>query len=58
MRRAPVFEKKNALPGSERDPTIDDRNNLARPGQDRANMRRHVVRPFRGMLKIRCVFRD
>ena len=43
---APMLEKKNALPGAELHFAIDDRDRFARPRQDHANVRGHVVRAF------------
>jgi len=46
VRLAAVFEKKNSLPGSELDFSIDNRHCFAGAGQDHANVRGHIVRSF------------
>ena len=43
---APMLEKEIALPGAELHFAIDDRDRFARPRQDHANVRGHVVRAF------------
>ena len=47
-----MFEEKNALPRSELQVAVSDRDRFARAGQDGANMRRAVVAAFRGMLQV------
>jgi hypothetical protein len=56
LRPSPVFEKKNALPRSERRRAADDGNREMRLGERRANMRGHIVRTF-GVMDIAAVFR-
>ena len=43
MRRAPVLKQIDALPGSETQPALDQRNRQIDAGQSRADMGRHVV---------------
>lgn len=52
MRRPAMFEKKNSLPGPEPHSPARDRNHLARPRQDHADVRRHIVGAFRVVLEI------
>ena len=47
-----MFEEKNALPRSELQVAVGDRDDFARAGQDGANMRRAVVAAFRDMLEV------
>ena len=47
-----MFEEKNALPRSELQVALGDRDDFARAGQDGANMRRAVVAAFRDMLEV------
>jgi hypothetical protein len=53
MRCAAMFEKENALPGAEVQLAIDNWHILARPRQDHADMRGHVVRAFIVVLVVR-----
>ena len=53
-----MFEKENALPGSELHLTIDNRHGLARARQDHADMRWHVITAFGTVREIIRVFRD
>src|SRR5439155_25340218 len=57
VRRMPMFEDKNSLPGAQLHFTADDRNGFARPGQDHPNMGRHVVRSFSIVLEIIGILR-
>ena len=52
-----MLEKKNALPRSELQIAVDDRDYFARTGQDRANMRRAVVAAFRDMFEVGRILR-
>ena len=58
VRRAPVFEKENALPGAELHSIVGDWDHFARAGQDRPDMRGAVVGTFGGMFEIRSILRD
>ena len=58
MRRATVFEQKNALPGSELHFTIDDRHSFTGARQDHADMRWHIITAFGIVREIIGVFRD
>jgi len=51
-----MFEDKNSLPRAQLHFAVDDRNRLARPGQNHPDMGRHVVRSFRIMLEIIGIF--
>jgi hypothetical protein len=53
-----MFEQKDALPGTELHLAIDNRDGLAGPGQDHANMRSAVVAAFGGVDKVIGIFRD
>jgi hypothetical protein len=44
-----VLEKKHALPGAQRGMSVDDRNDLAGPGESHAQMTGTVVRTLVGM---------
>ena len=41
-----MFEKENALPGSQLHLTIDNRDSFTGAGQDQANMRWHIIAAF------------
>ena len=49
MARGPVLENVDALPCSERQPSLFHRNGKLRQRESRADVRRHVVRPFDGV---------
>jgi hypothetical protein len=58
MRRAPVFEEKNALPCAELHMTIDNRNGFARARERHPDVRGAVVTAFGRVDEIICVFGD
>jgi len=58
MRRASVFEEKNALPCSKLHSSIDNRDGFARTRERHPDMRGAVVATFSGMDKIIRIFRD
>jgi hypothetical protein len=56
VRRATMFEQKNALPCAELHLTIEDRHGLAGTCQNHADVRRHVVAAFGTMCEIISIF--
>ena len=54
---ATMFEKENALPGSELHFAINNWHGFAGPRQDHADMRRHVIAAFGTVREIIRVFR-
>ena len=58
MRSAAMFEQKNSLPGAELHFSISNRNSLARPGQNCADVRSAVVAAFGRVREIVGIFRD
>src|SRR4051812_32918235 len=53
MRIGPVLPEEDALPGSQVDFGVADRDRERASRQDRSDMRRHVVGPFGGMTEDR-----
>src|SRR5437660_560699 len=58
MRRAPVFEHKNALPGSELHFSILNRDGLTGARQNHSDVRWHVVAAFGTVREVIGIFRD
>ena len=58
VRRAAVFEEKNALPGAELHFSIDNWHRFAGAGQDHADVRRHVVAAFGSVSEVIGILRD
>jgi len=56
MWRAPVFEKKNALPRTELHFSVGNRYCLAGASQHHPDMRRHVVAPFGTVREVIGIF--
>lgn len=52
-----MLEKKNPLPGPQLGPASDDRDRLAVAGQDRPNVRWHVIGPLTGVDEIGGILR-
>ena len=52
VRRVAMFEDKHSLPGAQLHFAADNRNRFARPSQDHANMRRHIIGAFSIVHKV------
>jgi len=58
MRRSPVLEEVDALPGSQAEPRFFDRDRKLDLGQRALDVRGHVIRPLRGVLVESSVLGD